>query len=387
MSKQIYIFNPEHDLCIANGDENFVPPRSALGFAKDNVDLSEYLKRPNKQLRQIIPWGWNHALKKRLINEGIDPAALPSETELQFIRTHSRREFALDVQSRLNCSESHVIGPDYRIVARSVSEIDTFLSDNGSAVLKSPLSGSGKGIRFVRERLSESDKGWCRRTLDKQGAVIVEQRLEIIKECAMLFECHHEGIDFIGYSLFESKNGAYSRNILASNEDIEEIIARYISLDTLTDVRESLQSILSDTLVGHYEGFLGVDQMICQPVSPIFVPVSEINLRMTMGLIARNAFCFQCQMLHNYNEEACKNEVCKNSQERNGEERTSETISEGDEDDAGTNFSSCEHTNAKGKDIGKKTVRCVSPRLSIESIRICRRPCRSAMQSIIRLWI
>ena len=31
-SNQIYIFNPEHDLCIANGDENFVPPRSAVGM-------------------------------------------------------------------------------------------------------------------------------------------------------------------------------------------------------------------------------------------------------------------------------------------------------------------------------------------------------------------
>ena len=300
MSNQIYIFNPEHDLCIANGDENFVPPRSAVGFAKENIDLSEHLKRPNKQRRQIIPWGWNHALKKRLINEGIDPATLPSEDELQFIRTHSRREFALDVHSRLICGDSQVIGPDYRIVATSVSEIEAFISANGSAVLKSPLSGSGKGIRLVRARLSESDEGWCRRTLDKQSSVIVERRFEIIKECAMLFECHHKGIDFIGYSLFESKNGAYSRNILASNEDIEEIIAGYISLDTLTVVRESLQSILSDTLVGHYEGFLGVDQMICQSVLPIFVPVSEINLRMTMGLIARNAFCFQCQMLHNY---------------------------------------------------------------------------------------
>ena len=82
MSKQIYIFNPEHDLCIANGDPNFVPPRSAVGFAKENIDLSEHLKRPNKQRRQIIPWGWNHSLKKRLINEGIDPAILPSEDEL-----------------------------------------------------------------------------------------------------------------------------------------------------------------------------------------------------------------------------------------------------------------------------------------------------------------
>ena len=290
MPNQIYIFNPEHDLCIANGDENFVPPRSAMGFAKENTDLTEHLKRSNKQRRQIIPWGWNHSLKKQLINEGIDPTSLPSEDELQFIRTHSRREFALDVHSRLNCGDSQVIGPNYRIVATSVSEIEAVISSNGSAVLKSPLSGSGKGIRFIREKLSDSDEGWCRRILDKQGSVVVERRFEIIMECAMLFECHHEGIDFIGYSLFESRNGAYSKNILASNEDIEDMIAGYIPRDTLIAIREDMTTILADTLVGHYEGFLGVDQIICQSDSPVFIPVSEINLRMTMGLIARNQY-------------------------------------------------------------------------------------------------
>ena len=290
MSNQIYIFNPEHDLCIANGDENFVPPRSAVGFAKENIDLSEHLKRPNKQRRQIVPWGWNHSLKKRLINEGIDPATLPTEEDLQFIRTHSRREFALDVHSQLISDAPQVIGPDYRIVATSINEIEEFISSNGSAVLKSPLSGSGKGIRFIRERLSESDEGWCRKTLAKQGSVIAEQRFEIIKECAVLFECHNEGIDFIGYSLFESRNGAYSKNILASNEDIEDIVAEYIPRDTLIAVREDLKNILADILVGHYEGFLGVDQIICQTDSPVFIPVSEINLRMTMGLIARNQY-------------------------------------------------------------------------------------------------
>ena len=106
----------------------------------------------------------------------------------------------------------------------------------------------------------------------------------------MLFECHREGIDFIGYSLFESRNGVYNSNILASNEDIEDIIAGYISRDTLTAIREELTSILADKLAGHYEGFLGVDQMICQTASPFFIPVSEINLRMTMGLIARNQY-------------------------------------------------------------------------------------------------
>ncbi len=290
MPEHIYIFNPEHDLCIANGDENFVPPRSAMGFAKENTDLSVHLIRPNKQRRKIIPWGWNHALKKRLINEGVDSATLPSEEELQFIRTHSRREFALDVHSRLSLEEPRIIVPDYRIIATSVSEIEDFISANGSAVLKSPLSGSGKGIRFVREKLSESDEGWCRKTIGKQGSVIVERRFEIIKECAMLFECHHEGIDFIGYSLFESRNGVYIRNIPASNHEIEDIIVEYIPRETLTAIREGLTSILAATLVGHYEGFLGVDQMICQTDSTIFIPVSEINLRMTMGLIARNQY-------------------------------------------------------------------------------------------------
>ena len=111
----------------------------------------------------------------------------------------------------------------------------------------------------------------------------------------MLFECHHEGVDFIGYSLFESRNGAYSKNILASNEEIEEIIAGYIPWETLIAIREDLRAILSDTLVGHYEGFLGVDQIICQSDSPAIIPVSEINLRMTMGLIARNQYdYFDC---------------------------------------------------------------------------------------------
>ena len=42
--------------------------------------------------------------------------------------------------------------------------------------------------------------------------------------------------------------------------------------------------------LNHYEGFLGIDQIICQTDSPVFIPVSEINLRMTMGLIARNQY-------------------------------------------------------------------------------------------------
>ena len=68
------------------------------------------------------------------------------------------------------------------------------------------------------------------------------------------------------------------------------MIAGYIPRDTLNSIRENLSVILADALVGNYEGFLGVDQIICQTDSPVFIPVSEINLRMTMGLIARNQY-------------------------------------------------------------------------------------------------
>ena len=53
---------------------------------------------------------------------------------------------------------------------------------------------------------------------------------------------------------------------------------------------KSFEKTLDKALVGHYEGFLGVDQIICQADVPVFIPVSEINLRMTMGLIARNQY-------------------------------------------------------------------------------------------------
>ena len=37
------IFNPEHELCLANGDPNFVPPESALRFGRDCAKILEIL--------------------------------------------------------------------------------------------------------------------------------------------------------------------------------------------------------------------------------------------------------------------------------------------------------------------------------------------------------
>ena len=39
----ICIFNPEHDLCLANGTPHYMPPVSALRFAQQSASLMQIL--------------------------------------------------------------------------------------------------------------------------------------------------------------------------------------------------------------------------------------------------------------------------------------------------------------------------------------------------------
>ncbi len=295
-----FIFNPEHDLCLASGDVNFIPPATAVRFAQEGKWIERFMRLPEGMAcgdaencaARIVPWGWNAVLKHKLIGEGYPQEELPSDSYLEFIRKNSRRELADELHNFLNGKlAGEILSAEYRIVAQSVNEIEQFLQQKGKVVLKAPLSGSGKGIRFVTGELMDTDRGWCKRTLQKQGAVIVEQRMDIQQEFAMLFEYTPEKIAFRGYSLFYANNGAYKGNILASNEYIENMLAGLVSRNVLNNVRGGIEGWLQEKLQGNYTGFIGVDQFICIHNGTImYNPVMEINLRMTMGLIARNIY-------------------------------------------------------------------------------------------------
>ena len=185
-----------------------------------------------------------------------------------------------------------IVPADYRIIARSMEEIESFLQNHNRVVLKAPLSGSGKGVRFVTGELMETDRGWCRKTILKQGAVIVEQRMEILQEFAMLFECAPtaERVTFRGYSMFYTSNGAYKGNILASDDYIENRLAKWVPEEILHKLQAEIALWLQEKFHGRYTGFVGVDMFICE--DGLLNPAMEINLRMTMGLIARNIYDF-----------------------------------------------------------------------------------------------
>lgn len=319
-----YIFNPEHDLCLASGDADYIPPASAVEFARQCSWIEKYMAEEldGGAGRDIVPWGWNSVLRKRLQQEGCEVNLLPDDNFLDFIRNNSRREGAVELLGELERGVAvvekektgkvcGVVPSDYRIVARSIREMEEFLGQKGRVVLKAPLSGSGKGIRFVAGELMETDRGWCRRTLERQGAVVVEERLDVVQEFAMLFgygiKAAGSGSDagdievrFRGYSLFYASNGAYRGNLLASNCYIEGLLGEWVAPEVLEKVRCSVERFLQERLqeaVGRgcriMRGYVGVDQFICRRAGVgelLYNPAVEINLRMTMGHVARNIY-------------------------------------------------------------------------------------------------
>lgn len=296
----MYIFNPEHDLCLANGDPHFVPPESALAFGRDCADLTRWMVGLDGAADEeaeiplkILPWGWNFVLRKRLRKEGYPEKLLPDDGQIETIAELSDRRFALDaleyIHSNCHCGgNAPMTSPDYRTAVTSVEEVKEFVAKHRNVVLKAPVSGSGKGIRWVADTLSHSDEGWCRNLILKHGCVIVEKRLTPLVEFAMLYRVTADDVYFCGYSLFYTENGAYRGNVLASDGFIEQRLSERIPLRQLEEVREGLRQFLKVRACGRYEGFVGVDQFFSQEQG--FNPVVEINMRMTMGLLAHNIY-------------------------------------------------------------------------------------------------
>jgi hypothetical protein len=171
----------------------------------------------------------------------------------------------------------------------SLENLKAFETKGERVLLKSPWSGSGKGIRMVEDLSDPSVYGWAKRVISSQGAIVVEPYYNKVEDFAMEFYVGHEDVSFVGYSLFETDcRGIYKGNVLASNAMIEEELSVYVSLDVLASVRERCLKELGRIYQGVYEGYLGVDMMICREGNEYLAhPCVEVNLRMNMGVVSR----------------------------------------------------------------------------------------------------
>ena len=323
----LHIFNPDHDLALASGLENFTAPhagrqlRHDLGWLTalwadendcvlvDDVPTAErgarhrpvrcrrfvsYQQLASLPITHIEPWGWNAALCAQLCRHGIADALLPSSEMLDAIRQLSHRRTAAHLLPLLQTDGT--VGEANECA--TTDEVNSVVNNYGKAVLKAPWSSSGRGIRFLSPLTShlspQNIDGWLRNTLLRQGSVMVEPLYTKVKDFGMEFFSDGEGnVTYLGLSLFHTSNGAYTGNIIATEQAKREMLSRYLPTPLLDETQQRICQCLGSMFKDKYRGPFGVDMMIVRDfkssiynLQHLLHPCVEINLRRTMGHVA-----------------------------------------------------------------------------------------------------
>ncbi len=342
----LHIFNPEHDIALAFGKENFTAPhagrqlRHDLGFLPalwaapgdfifvEDVEMaSSSLQRFAVAARKylgvtvgsglrwfnineilpidvsaVAPWGWDMPIRARLDRMDIPHKLLPTSAQLWRMRELSHRRTAASLLQRLADDGLTTGISAMPVECTSVAEVEQALQRTPHAVLKAPWSSSGRGLRFVGTRtekvasasgesLLQADRaleGWLRGVLARQGSVMVEPYYNKVKDFGMEFEALADGsIVYRGLSLFHTANGAYKGNVVATEQRKREMVERYFTSAFLDRVKDCICNHLADMLRDCYQGPLGVDMMVMGGDDGFLLhPCVEINLRRTMGHVA-----------------------------------------------------------------------------------------------------
>jgi hypothetical protein len=320
----LHIFNPEHDIALASNLSNFTAPhagrqlRGDLGYLPSlwsnpgdavYVDHVEYASRAWSRLSKRIhatlginvpsdirfiqaktnerqfdgitaidPWGWDKALVATLHRQGVSPELLPNDAYLDNVRQQSHRRAASRLLPLLRMEGT--VGESFECT--SVDEVRSLLLRYGHIVMKAPWSSSGRGVRFLAiDSKQLSVDNWISNVVKLQGSIMVEPYYNKVKDFGMEFCQTEQGIHYLGLSLFHTVNGAYTGNIIATENWKRDYLSRYISVELLDSVKEKIINLLR---LGDYRGCFGVDMMVC--AGSLLHPCVEINLRRTMGHVA-----------------------------------------------------------------------------------------------------
>ena len=317
MDKTLHIFNPGHDLALAADIDNFTPPHAARAlrgsldyipalWAKDGdvvlVDDAPHARRAFTRVSQqvakyrpwhepevkfveerdlhnihvdsIAPWGWDRPLSYSLRRRGVDERLLPDADTLRQVRDESHRRTAKQLLGHVGISEA--------FECSTLNEIHDLIYKYNKVVVKAPWSSSGRGIRFLNDTLDEHTLGWLRNTIAQQGSVMVEPLYNKVLDFGMEFQrCGDGTVAYMGLSLFQTINGAYTGNLLATEAVKREILSQYIDLADLDTFTTAACEYLGRQLT--YVGPFGIDMMALEGRR---LALAEINLRRTMGHVA-----------------------------------------------------------------------------------------------------
>lgn len=312
----LYCFNPDHDICLADGSAHVTPPKMASLFAQQcawimawvyaegyvfcecplqetNSRCQAVTKVDGCDIDRVVAWGWDATLRQRCIDRGVNPTILPSVAYIEQIRCWQHRTTAAQAFAEMFKQLSSPLFPEGLRALSSITEVEHRLTVYPNMLLKAPWSGSGQGLRPIKDHLTDNDCGWIANTIRRQRCVMAEPRLEVVQDFAIEYSISMGNVERVGYSLFETHGGAYKSNILLSDEAIRERLAAFVPISLIDDVDCFLQRWFSQHFVSsnngiNYDGPLGVDMLVYRKTDGSYGlhPLVEFNLRHTMGLVA-----------------------------------------------------------------------------------------------------
>ena len=320
---KVHLFNPDNDLALAANVANYTPPKNPrilrhdgallpLWWAgEDDMVLVEKIEdydvlsrfcEKNYLSTKIVtsvpdyvrnecegaPWGWSKYSREVLRRAGV--ANLPSDEEIERMRNLSHRRTSIILSDMLN-AQFGITTPTEPFEVSSREEIRHLFSHHNNYVAKSPWSSSGRGVVDLSGMAMDVALKVATGVITSQGSVILERPLSKILDFAMLFKSRKNvGVEYVGLSVFSTdNNGAYLGNIVATEEQLESILTQYITKEYNDKIKQSLEICLSKLVSETYDGYLGVDMMIVNDGGKVTVaPTVELNLRMTMGVVAHH---------------------------------------------------------------------------------------------------
>ncbi len=312
---EFFVFNPEHDYALADGNASYMAMRSAANFSHDCApflnclfhdchvhnlyvrDDGEYVRNCKigcdvDDIDSVTAWGWDRAVRQNLLNAGMPERLLPSVEEVDKIRELAHRKTAVRALEFIRANSGFkTMFPVPAQILTSPEEVVSFIQNNPHVMLKSPYSGNGRGHLHAHGECSPTLLRQATGVIAKQGAILAEQHLNVVQDFAMEFRICNGNAIFDGLSLFRTRGYAYDSNFLIPDDRIWDVICGYVRQEVLENVQGLVADFLKTEIAPYYNGVAGVDMFVYGENGDFKIqPFSEVNLRYTMGAAAHSIF-------------------------------------------------------------------------------------------------
>lgn len=343
----IYLFNPFAEYAIAQGN-SFTPNKIQKALARDLANLPQFLCRqddvvltenkpdtsflstlkrasidlpefqeldagillPNNELLSrkidtLRPWAWSPEAIKILrplipkLSQKTMPTGADWETLIKplFSKAWSadrlREYLAQSKENEWLCPDDHV-GIQVNSYHDAMTAIGKIRKKGHTRVAAKALFGMAGGNfrRLWESEISSAQERWIRKTLNCDGALIIEPWLDRVLDFSFQYEISASGMRFLGFVRTRNDHrGQYQGSVFAPNFTyrFDPDLATFVSgsgSNRLKRLSEDIATFLEPKLArSRFVGPLGIDAFVYldENRNLRMKPIVEINPRFTMG--------------------------------------------------------------------------------------------------------